>query len=56
MHPHLRSAVDNAFAVPLHWAAPRLQARWFIDQYAGDVEADKVMLHFSKLDFNNVQK
>ncbi|RCV45378.1 hypothetical protein SETIT_9G448900v2 [Setaria italica] len=41
MHPHLRSAVDNAFAVPLHWAAPRLQARWFIDQYAGDVEADK---------------
>ncbi|CAL4922059.1 unnamed protein product [Urochloa decumbens] len=57
MHPHLRSAVDNVLAVPLHWTAPRLQARWFIDHYAArDAEADQVMLHFAKLDFNNVQK
>ena len=26
MRPHLRSSVNNALAVPLHWAAPRLQA------------------------------
>nr|CAB3496309.1 unnamed protein product [Digitaria exilis] len=56
MHPHLRSYVDNALAVPLHWAAPRLQARWFIDHYAEDVEADQVLLRFAKLDFNKVQK
>ncbi|KAF8718708.1 hypothetical protein HU200_025009 [Digitaria exilis] len=56
MHPHLRSYVDNALAVPLHWAAPRLQARWFIDHYAGDVKADQVLLRFAKLDFNKVQK
>ncbi|CAN6284703.1 unnamed protein product [Urochloa humidicola] len=57
MHPYLRSAVDNALAVPLHWTAPRLQARWFIDHYAArDAEADQVMLHFAKLNFNNVQK
>jgi len=31
-------------------------ARWFIDHYAGDDEADQVMLHFAKLDFNNVKK
>ncbi|CAN6307074.1 unnamed protein product [Urochloa humidicola] len=57
MHPYIRSAVDNALAVPLHWTAPRLQARWFIDHYAArDAEADRLMLHFAKLDFNNVQK
>jgi hypothetical protein len=56
MRPHLRSSVDNTLAVPLHWAAPRLQARWFIDHYAGDGEADQVMLRFAELDFNNMQK
>ncbi|RLN41375.1 hypothetical protein C2845_PM01G11240 [Panicum miliaceum] len=56
MRPHLRSSADNALAVPLHWAAPRLQARWFIDHCAGNDEVDQAMLHFAKLDFNNVQK
>jgi hypothetical protein len=56
MHPHLRSSVDNALAVPLHWAAPRLQARWFINHYTRDSRADLLLLHFAKLDFNNVQK
>lgn len=56
MRPHLRSSVDNALAVPLHWAAPRLQARWFIGHYAGDGGADQVMLRFAKIDFNNVKK
>ncbi|KAG0551653.1 hypothetical protein BDA96_01G441500 [Sorghum bicolor] len=56
LHPHLRSSVDNALAVPLHWAAPRLQARWFINHYARDSDADLSLLHFAKLDFNNVQK
>ncbi|XP_066321473.1 alpha-thujene synthase, chloroplastic-like [Miscanthus floridulus] len=56
MHPHLRSSVDNALAVPLHWAAPRLQARWFINHYTRESRADLLLLHFAKLDFNNVQK
>ena len=56
MRPHLRSSVNNALAVPLHWAAPRLQARWFIGHYAGDGGADQVMLRFAKIDFNNVKK
>ncbi|KAL6907648.1 hypothetical protein ACP4OV_002687 [Aristida adscensionis] len=52
---HLRTSVCNALAVPLHWSASRLQTRWFINHYAGDIEADPLMLHFAKLDFNNVQ-
>ncbi|KAL6644827.1 hypothetical protein ACP70R_016435 [Stipagrostis hirtigluma subsp. patula] len=55
MNPHLRSSVRNALAIPLHWTAPRLQTRWFINHYAGDTQADPLMLHFAKLDFNNVQ-
>ncbi|KAL6649692.1 hypothetical protein ACP70R_013916 [Stipagrostis hirtigluma subsp. patula] len=55
MNPHLRSSVRNALAIPLHWTAPRLQTRWFINHYAGDAQADPLMLHFAKLDFNNVQ-
>ncbi|TVU08842.1 hypothetical protein EJB05_42257, partial [Eragrostis curvula] len=33
--------------------APRLQARWFIEHYAVNNEADKLMLHFANDDINN---
>jgi hypothetical protein len=55
MYPHKRHFVARASDTPLHWTAPRLYTRWFIDHYEGDTGVDPLMLQFAKVDFNNVQ-
>ncbi|KAJ4753153.1 Isoprene synthase [Rhynchospora pubera] len=51
----VKTQLDHALEVPLHWRAPRLEARWFIDQCHANVDVDPVVKNFAKLDYNQVQ-
>jgi hypothetical protein len=54
MHRHKRHFVARAMDTPLHWTAPRLYTRWFIDHYTCGRYCP-LTLQFAKVDFNNVQ-
>ncbi|OVA03030.1 Terpene synthase [Macleaya cordata] len=52
----LAELVDRSLELPLHLRAPRLEARWYIDQYQKREDAnDHMLLQLAKLDFNLVQ-
>lgn len=55
MAPHLKENVAHELELPLHWRAPRLEARRYIDQYERDDNMDPILLQLAKLDFNKVQ-
>jgi hypothetical protein len=55
MPPHTRKGVAHALELPLQWRAPRLETRWFMDHYAGDVGFHPLLVQFAKVDFNSVQ-
>ncbi|KAH7675716.1 (+)-alpha-terpineol synthase protein, partial [Dioscorea alata] len=55
MHPHLKDKVEHSLELPLHWRTPRLEARWYIDQYETSSKMNPSLLTLAKLDFNLVQ-
>ncbi|KAJ0966082.1 hypothetical protein J5N97_027220 [Dioscorea zingiberensis] len=54
MHPHLKVKVERSLELPLHWRTPRLEARWYIDQYTTSENMRPCLLQLAKLDFNLV--
>ena len=53
---YLSEIVSHALEVPLHWRAPRLEARWFIDLCRTmRNDKDTTLLDLAMLDFNSVQ-
>ncbi|KAJ4783019.1 Pinene synthase [Rhynchospora pubera] len=55
LSPYLKGKVDHTLELPLHWRAPRLEARWSIDQYERDDAFEPKLLQLAKLDFDRVQ-
>ncbi|XP_039130341.1 alpha-terpineol synthase, chloroplastic-like [Dioscorea cayenensis subsp. rotundata] len=55
MHPHLKHKVERSSELPLHWRTPRLEARWYIDQYKNSENMNPSLLQLAKVDFNLVQ-
>ncbi|CAL5431437.1 unnamed protein product [Camellia sinensis] len=53
--PNLGMLVSHALELPLHWAMPRMEARWFIDAYGRRLDMNAKLLVFAKLDFNMLQ-
>ncbi|THF95240.1 hypothetical protein TEA_019895 [Camellia sinensis var. sinensis] len=53
--PNLGMLVSHALELPLHWAMPRMEARWFIDAYERRLDMNAKLLEFAKLDFNMLQ-
>ncbi|KAH7569077.1 hypothetical protein JRO89_XS06G0100600 [Xanthoceras sorbifolium] len=51
----LTMEVKHALELPLHWRAPRLETRWFIDAYERREDMNNILLEFAKLDFNILQ-
>ncbi|KAK1437906.1 hypothetical protein QVD17_03706 [Tagetes erecta] len=51
MQDHINDALD----MPLYRRLQRLQARWYIDAYAKQKDANQVLLKLAVLDFNMVQ-
>ncbi|TYI84646.1 hypothetical protein E1A91_D05G379700v1 [Gossypium mustelinum] len=54
-HQYLSMLVDHALELPLHWRMPRLEARWFIDEYEKSKDKNPIILELAILDYNIVQ-
>ncbi|KAJ4760900.1 Terpene synthase [Rhynchospora pubera] len=55
LNPYLKGKIDHTLELPLHWRAPRLEARWFIDQYVRDETFEPKLLQLAKIDYDRVQ-
>ncbi|XP_058072943.1 alpha-terpineol synthase, chloroplastic-like [Magnolia sinica] len=55
INPNLGRLVQHALELPLHWRMPRLEARWYIDEYERMEDMNPILLELAKLGFNMVQ-
>lgn len=54
--PNLAEEINHALYRPRRKAIPRLEARYFMSIYPGDVLHNETLLKFAKLDFNELQE
>lgn len=55
MNEGISSLVSHALEIPLHWRVPRIEAKWFIEEYKKRSGIKLELIEFAKLDFNMVQ-
>lgn len=51
----MKDHVNHALDIPLYLRMLRLEARWYIDAYDKQIDANKLLLELAILDFNMVQ-
>ena len=51
----MKDHVNHALDIPLYRGMLRLEARWYIDAYGKQIDANKLLLKLAILDFNMVQ-
>ncbi|KAJ0773525.1 putative R-linalool synthase [Helianthus annuus] len=51
----ISSLVTHALELPLHWRVPRVEAKWFIEQYEQRADKNPTLIDLAKLDFDMVQ-
>ncbi|MFS7919920.1 putative R-linalool synthase [Helianthus anomalus] len=51
----ISSLVTHALELPLHWRVPRVEAKWFIEQYEQRADKNPTLIYLAKLDFDMVQ-
>ena len=51
----MKDHVNHALDIPLYRRMLRLEARWYIDAYGKQKDANKLLLELAILDFNKVQ-
>ncbi|KAG8387544.1 hypothetical protein BUALT_Bualt02G0032200 [Buddleja alternifolia] len=52
----LATQINEALKMPIHKSLTRLDAKIFMSMYQKDESHNETLLHFAKLDFNNLQK
>ncbi|KAB1205568.1 Myrcene synthase, chloroplastic [Morella rubra] len=52
---NLSAMVSHALELPLRWRMPRVETRWFINEYRRKEDMNPILLELAELDFNMVQ-
>ncbi|KAK1430035.1 hypothetical protein QVD17_12497 [Tagetes erecta] len=52
MNGGISPLVSHALEFPLHWRVPRVEAKWYIDEYEKRNGANPILIELAKLDFD----
>ncbi|CAI9289618.1 unnamed protein product [Lactuca saligna] len=52
---NISSLITHALELPLHWRVPRIETKWFMEEYEKRSGINPTLIELAKLDFNMVQ-
>ncbi|XP_023739439.1 R-linalool synthase QH1, chloroplastic [Lactuca sativa] len=52
---NISSLITHALELPLHWRVPRVETKWFMEEYEKRSGINPTLIELAKLDFNMVQ-